>query len=157
MTEIVTGCWARTGAPTPPITTATASSGIMASHHFVVGRRCMRDPPRPGPPGPVRNRTRFTESPELRAARRSRSRPTERRRRRLPFEADGWLQARHHAVGEVLDHPILSIQRRVEHDLAQALLLQALDALRELLGSAREARRPDEIRGDEPRLLRIDE
>src|SRR5215472_15014354 len=78
----------------------------------------------------------------------------------LPRES-GWCRAcsepRHDRLGEVLDHAVLPVERRVEHDLLESLLRERAHAIHDLFGRAGEADGLDESGRDEARLDGIEE
>src|SRR5262245_19695136 len=75
----------------------------------------------------------------------------------LSFIVVSLLEPSHDVVGEVLDHAILTVQRRVEHDLPEPLPLELLHLLDELGPRPAQARGLDQVGGDEAFLLGIDE
>src|SRR4029453_6237079 len=67
------------------------------------------------------------------------------------------LQTRHHALGEILDHPVLSVEWWVEHDLPQALAPQLPHALDQLFGRAARRAATEEVGREEAGLLPVEE
>src|SRR5580765_5013025 len=67
------------------------------------------------------------------------------------------LKLSYDLVGEVFDHAVLTVQRRIEHDLAEPLSLERLDPLDQLGRRPAQARRRDQVRRHEAHLVGIDE
>src|SRR4030095_12700967 len=67
------------------------------------------------------------------------------------------LESSHDLVGEVLDDAILTVQRRIEHDLPETLASEGLDLLHPLGARAANTGGLDGSRRHEARFLGIDE